>query len=185
MIEAAVAAGATVSVDTRRAETMRAAIDHGAAIVNDVTALDGDPDSLDAVAETGAEVNPYAHAGEARNHAGCPQISSRFFRCLSLVESTGRGVRDSGHSAEQDSRRPGYRFRKTDVHNIEFWIVPGFYGLGCAVAIGVSRKSFIGRIAGIEKPQDRQAGTLVATVIALSRGCRYTESTMSLRPGRL
>ena len=72
VIEAAVAAGATVSVDTRRAVTMRAAIDHGAAIVNDVTALDGDPDSPDTVAETGAEVILMHMRGKPPNHAGCP-----------------------------------------------------------------------------------------------------------------
>ena len=66
---------------------------------------------------------------------------------------------------------PGIGFGKTDAHNMEILDRAGmFHGLGCAVAIGVSRKSFIGRIAGVQAPKDRLPGTLAATSIAVSRG---------------
>ena len=66
---------------------------------------------------------------------------------------------------------PGIGFGKTDLHNMELLDRVGvFHGLGCAVIIGVSRKSFIGRIANVETPKARLPGTLAATAIALSRG---------------
>ena len=60
---------------------------------------------------------------------------------------------------------PGIGFGKTDLHNLELLDRVGvFHGLGCAVMIGVSRKSFIGRIANVETPKARLPGTLAATV---------------------
>ena len=77
----------------------------------------------------------------------------------------------AGISRDRIAVDPGIGFGKTDVHNIELLNrAAAFHGLGCAVTIGVSRKSFIGRIAGVETPKDRLPGTLMATGIALSRG---------------
>lgn len=171
VIEAAVAAGATVSVDTRRAETMLAAIDHGAAIVNDVTALDGDPDSLDAVAGTGAAVILMHMQGKPETMQDAPKYRLASFDVFHWLRARVEACETAGIPRSRIAVDPGIGFGKTDVHNIEILDRAGlFHGLGCAVAIGVSRKSFIGRIAGIEKPRDRQAGTLAATAIALSRG---------------
>ena len=61
-------------------------------------------------------------------------------------------MRDAGIPRSRIAVDPGIGFGKTDVHNIEILDRAGlFHGLGCAVAIGVSRKSFIGRIAGIKR----------------------------------
>ena len=69
-----------------------------------------------------------------------------------------------------NSSGSGIGFGKTDLHNMELLDRVGVSGLGCAVMIGVSRKSFIGRIANVETPKARLLGTLAATAIALSRG---------------
>ncbi|MGB0631362.1 MAG: dihydropteroate synthase [Alphaproteobacteria bacterium] len=171
VIEAAVAAGMTVSVDTRRAETMLAAVDAGASIVNDVTALTGDPGSLEAVAATEAAVILMHMQGTPETMQDAPEYGLASFDIFHWLKARIAACAAAGIPRRRIAVDPGIGFGKTDGHNMEILHRAGvFHGLGCAVAVGVSRKSFIGRIAGIETPRDRLPGTLAATAIALSRG---------------
>lgn len=170
-VEAAVKAGLVVSVDTRRAEVMRAATAAGAQIVNDVTALTHDSDALDAVAASGASVvlmhiqgTPETMQADPHYRLAscdvCDWLGARVAACVAAGIPPGRIAVD-----------PGIGFGKTDVHNMEILERAAlFHGLGCAVMFGVSRKSFIRRIAGIEAPTERVPGTVAATLIALARG---------------
>ena len=74
VIEALAAAGATVSIDSRRATVMRDALAAGAAVINDVSALSADPDSLAAAAATGRAGRADAHAGRTKDHAARPGL---------------------------------------------------------------------------------------------------------------
>lgn len=171
VIEAAVAEGITVSVDTRRSVVMRAAIDAGARIVNDITALTGDPDAPGVVAESAASVVLMHMQGRPETMQQAPAyrlasydifdwLCARIDACVAARIPRARIAVD-----------PGIGFGKTDGHNMEILQRAGaFHGTGCAVVIGVSRKSFIGRIAGVENPKDRLPGTIAATMLALARG---------------
>ena len=171
VIEAAVAAGTTVSVDTRRAETMRAALGAGASIVNDVTALNGDAAALEAVAGTDASVVLMHMQGTPETMQDDPVYRLASFDIFHWLKARIEACVAAGISRDRIAVDPGIGFGKTDEHNMELLDRAGvFHGLGCAVAIGVSRKSFIGRIAGIAEPKDRLPGTLAATAVALSRG---------------
>ena len=171
VIDAAVAAGITVSVDTRRAAVMTAAIEAGAAIVNDITALAGDPAAMEIVAKSGVSVILMHMQGTPETMQQAPEYrlaSVDIYRWLSdRVEAcVAAGIPHSRIAVD-----PGIGFGKNDGHNMDILTRAGvFHGIGCAVAIGVSRKSFIGRIAGVTDPKDRLPGTIAATLMALERG---------------
>jgi dihydropteroate synthase len=171
VIEAVAGQGIPVSIDTRRAPVMRDAVAAGARIVNDVMALTHDADALAAVAETGACAILMHMQGTPGTMQAAPSyaLASRdICRWLSdrVAACVAAGIPEARIAVD-----PGIGFGKTDAHNMEILDRAGmFHGLGCAVMVGVSRKSFIGRIAGTESPKDRLPGTILATGIALSRG---------------
>lgn len=171
VVEAAAGTGLPVSVDTRRAEVMREAVAAGASIVNDVTALSGDGGALEAVAASGASAVLMHMQGTPATMQSAPRyrvasadvfgwLAGRVRACLAAGIGLGRLCVD-----------PGVGFGKDDAHNADILGRAAlFHGLGCAVMVGVSRKSFIGRIAGAPRPEDRLAGTVMATAAALARG---------------
>ena len=171
VIEAAVAAGLTVSVDTRRAAVMRAAVGAGARIVNDVTALTHDADALAAVTEGGASVILMHMQGSPENMQRDPVYRIASLDICQWLEARVAVCLDAGIDRSRIAVDPGIGFGKTDAHNMEILDRAAMlHGLGCAVAVGVSRKSFIGRLAGAAAPRERLPGTIAATLIALSRG---------------
>lgn len=171
VIKAAVDAGATVSVDSFRAKTLRAAIDAGASIVNDVTALSGDVEAMSVVADTDASVVLMHMQGTPKTMQNNPSYRLASYDVFCWLKSRVDACLEAGIPRHRIAVDPGIGFGKSDIHNIELLDRVGvFHGLGCAVAIGVSRKSFIGRIANVKTPKARLPGTLAATSIALSRG---------------
>ncbi|MFT5486272.1 MAG: dihydropteroate synthase [Paracoccaceae bacterium] len=171
VIEAAVADGITVSVDTRRSAVMRAAIDAGARIINDITALADDPAALGVVAASDASVVLMHMQGSPDTMQQAPSYRLAPFDIFDWLSARIDACVAAGIPRARIAVDPGIGFGKTDEHNMEILQRAGaFHGTGCAVAIGVSRKSFIGRIAAIEDPRDRLPGTIAATMLALSRG---------------
>ena len=163
--------GAPVSVDTRRAEVMRQALAAGAAIVNDVSALTGDPESLETVAASRASVILMHMQGDPRTMQLAPTYRLASFDIFRWLERRVAACLAAGIERDRIAVDPGIGFGKSDDHNVELLDRAGsFHGLGCAVMIGASRKSFIGRIADAANPRDRVPGTVMATAIALSRG---------------
>ena len=171
VVKAAVDAGVTVSVDSFRAETLRAAIDAGASIVNDVTALTGDVEAMSTVAETDASVVLMHMRGSPKTMQNRPYYRLASFDVFHWLKSRVDACLEAGIARHRIAIDPGIGFGKTDLHNLELLDRVGvFHGLGCAVVIGVSRKSFIGRVANVETPKARLPGTLAATLTAVSRG---------------
>ena len=165
--------GALVSIDTRRAPVMRAAIDAGAKIINDITALTGDPDSLGLAAESGLPVvlmhmqgEPTAMQDDPRYEDAAVDIHAYFTERVAACEKAGIG-------RERIAVDPGIGFGKTVGHNLEILSRLDLYkGIGCPVMLGVSRKSFIGKLSREEPPKDRIAGSIAAVLAAARQGVR-------------
>lgn len=150
---------------------MRAAIDAGARIINDITALTGDPEAAGVIAASDASVVLMHMQGTPEAMQLAPSYRLASFDIFEWLGARVDACVAAGIPRGRIAVDPGIGFGKNDDHNMEILQRAGaFHGTGCAVVIGVSRKSFIGRIAGVENPKDRLPGTLAATMLALSRG---------------
>jgi len=171
VIEALAKAGAVVSIDTTHAGTMRAAFDAGAAIVNDVTALTGDPASLALVASRKAGVVLMHMQGEPRTMQANPTYEHAPRDIATYLAGRIAACRAAGIAAENIAVDPGIGFGKTVAHNAEILADVGrLRELGTAVLIGVSRKAFIGALSKGERPKERLPGSIAAALAAVSGG---------------
>jgi dihydropteroate synthase len=162
--------GPPVSIDTSKASVAEAALDRGAAIVNDVTALRGDPDLAALCAERGCELVLMHMLGDPRTMQENPIYGDvvddvKAFLSERIEFAVSEGV---------DERRiwvdPGIGFGKTVEHNLELHRRLGeLADLGRPIAFGSSRKSFIGKLTGAEVDQ-RLGGTIASNVIAYANG---------------
>lgn len=167
----ALAAHGLLSVDTRNAATMAAALEAGARIVNDVSALAHDPRAPATVARAGCPVVLMHMRGTPatmRAHATYADVAAEVFRELAARIATAEAA---GIARENIVADPGIGFAKTPAQNLVLLDrLAGFHGLGVRLLVGVSRKSFIGRYGGAAHAADRLPGSLAATLFALSRG---------------
>lgn len=164
--------GVVVSIDTRYAEVMAAAMAAGARIINDVTALEGEG-ALEVAARTGAAVCLMHMQGEPQTMQADPSyvsapldiydyLSARIAACEAVGIPRGRIATD-----------PGIGFGKNLSHNAQ--LIGGlglFHGLGCPILLGASRKSFIGKLCRGEAPTERLPGTLAAHLAGLDAGAQ-------------
>lgn len=165
--------GACVSVDTRHARVMRAALDAGARIVNDISGLAGDPESLAVVAGASAPVVLMHMQGEPGTMQQNPSYDDAALDVFDWLEARVAACRAAGVALERIAVDPGIGFGKTVEHNLHVLRHTALYhALGCAVLIGVSRKSFIGRLSRGEAPKDRIPGSLAAGLEALNQGAQ-------------
>jgi dihydropteroate synthase len=174
VIEGLRAAGAQarISVDTSKAAVAAAALDAGATIVNDVTALRGDDAMVGVVAERGAECCLMHMLGEPRTMQRDPHYDEVVSDVKGFLEARMAFAVAHGVAEERILLDPGIGFGKTDVHNLELLArLPELVALGRPVVIGTSRKSFLGRLTG-RPVQDRVAATIATNVIAYERGAR-------------
>jgi dihydropteroate synthase len=163
--------GALVSIDTRRAAVMRAALGAGARIVNDVTALAGDPESLTVAAESGAFVVLMHMQGEPRTMQEDPTYRDAPLDIYDFFAERVAACAAAGIDPPRIALDPGIGFGKRDAHNLAILADLALYhGLGCALLLGVSRKSFIGRLSRGEDASQRLAGSLAAALAGLDRG---------------
>jgi len=160
-----------ISIDTSKASVARAALDAGAVLVNDVTALRGDPQMASVVAESGAECCLMHMLGEPRTMQQEPRYEDvvddvKAFLLARLEYAVGEGIAEDRVLLD-----PGIGFGKTVAHNLELLRRLGeLVELGRPVVIGTSRKSFLGHLAGAAESSQRLAGTLATNVLALERG---------------
>ena len=165
--------GALVSIDTRRAEVMAAAIDAGAGIVNDVTALTGDQDSLGLVADRGVAVVLMHMQGEPGSMQENPQYENAAEDVFGTLKARFEACEEAGIRRHRIAVDPGIGFGKTVDHNLEILNRLDIYrGLGLPVLLGVSRKSFIAKLSRGEAPKDRVPGSLAAVLSACAQGVR-------------
>ncbi len=163
---------APLSIDTQKASVARAALDQGADMINDVSAL-GDPKMGLLVAESGAVVILMHSRGERR----AMQRDIRFEDVVGevrteLCESVETAVR-SGIGRERILIDPGIGFGKTVEQNLELLRrLDVIAELGPPVVVGTSRKSFIGAIAGARETGSRLGGSLATAVWAAQHGAQ-------------
>ncbi|MDP6785696.1 MAG: dihydropteroate synthase [Rhodospirillales bacterium] len=163
--------GHVVSIDSRRARVMEAALDAGAVAVNDITALNGDEQSLAVVAERAVPVILMHMQGRPQTMQENPRYDHA---ALDIYDELGRRVEAclaAGIPRAAIAIDPGIGFGKTVHHNAEILgRLSLFHGHGCAVALGVSRKSFIAALGRGEPVTDRLAGSLAAALHAVGQG---------------
>ena len=153
-----------VSIDTGKAAVAREAARLGASVINDVWGLQRDPGMADAVADTGSALVIMHNRERADGTIDILDDVERFFE-RSLNLAAGAGVAFSRILLD-----PGVGFGKTPEQNHScIWNLDRFRRFGAPVLVGLSRKSFLGRITGAEV-DNRLPGTLAADTIALMRG---------------
>ncbi len=173
VVTALAGSGARVSVDTRNAATMAAALDAGATIINDVSALQHDPAALGLVADRGCPVvlmhmrgTPATMDGLTKYSDVAAEVAAEL--AIRVAEAKAAGVRHSNIAID-----PGIGFAKTGAQNVELLRgLPRLLALNCPILAGVSRKGFIGGLSGVADPAERMAGSVAAGLFALSRGAR-------------
>jgi dihydropteroate synthase len=173
VIERIIAArpGAVISVDTYRSATAAAALDAGATIVNDVSALRGDPRMASLVAEAGCPVILMHMQGEPKTMQREPRYSDVVREVKDFLLSRAEHAVATGVSQKNIIVDPGIGFGKTVDHNLALLRnLEAVVDLGFPVLVGASRKRFIGSITGVEEAADRVFGTVATTVLAYEKG---------------
>ncbi len=171
VIRALAEAGVRVSIDTRNAATMAAALDAGAAIVNDISALTHDPAAAGLVAARGCPVVLMHMRGEPATmnvravYADIArEVADELFARIAAAEQA--GIARAAIAID-----PGIGFAKLAPHSLELLRrLPELAALGRPILVGVSRKSFIGRVAEEPDPLRRLPGSLAAALFAVARG---------------
>jgi dihydropteroate synthase len=168
----AVARELPVSIDTAKAEVARAAMQLGAELVNDVTALRGDPALAEVVAESGAYLCLMHMRGEPRTMQADPRYDDVVSEVASFLDERLRFAVAAGIPEEQIALDPGIGFGKTVQHNFELVRrLDVLLSLGRPVVIGFSRKRSLGRVLGDpEALTGSLAAGIGAAVAAYERG---------------
>jgi dihydropteroate synthase len=151
VLEGLAEAGVTLplSIDTSKAEVARRALELGAVMVNDVTALRGDPGLVDVVAERGALLCLMHMLGEPRSMQADPRYDDVVSEVAAFLEQRLAFAVAAGIPEERICLDPGIGFGKATRHNIELLLgLRTIAALGRPVLVGVSRKRFLARITG-------------------------------------
>jgi dihydropteroate synthase len=166
----ATACDAPLSVDTAKAEVARQALEAGAHLINDITALQGDPEMAEAVRAHGAGVVLMHMQGTPATMQAAPAYADVVAEVTEFLEARLQAAVDLGIAAEQAVLDPGVGFGKTAEHNLRLLAGLGaLRRLGRPVLLGASRKGFLGKVLG-RPPEQRLAGSLAAVAYALARG---------------
>ncbi|MGZ4138423.1 MAG: dihydropteroate synthase [Actinomycetota bacterium] len=159
-----------ISIDTMKAEVARAALDAGAAVVNDVSAGRFDPSLLRLVADRGAPVVLMHMLGEPRTMQQNPTYRDVVAEVAAFLDARASDARAAGIAPDRIVIDPGFGFGKTPAHNLVLLKeLRRFTELGHAVLVGTSRKSFIG--ATLDLPiEQRLEGTAATVALAIANG---------------
>jgi dihydropteroate synthase len=172
VIEGLVGEGTPISIDTSKVAVAEVALDAGATMVNDVTALRAEPELAGLCAERNCEVVLMHMLGEPRTMQENPTYEDvvddvKAFLAERIEFATSEGIGETRIWVD-----PGIGFGKTVEHNLELHRRLGELAeLGRPIAFGSSRKSFIGKLTGAEVDQ-RLGGTIASNVIAYANGAR-------------
>ena len=174
VIEGLRAAGvrAPISIDTSKARVAAAALDAGAAIVNDVTALRGDPEMAGLIAERGVRCCLTHMLGEPRTMQRDPRYADVVAEVREFLAQRLAHAVDAGIAPERVWLDPGIGFGKTVAHNLDLLRrLHELVEIGRPIVIGTSRKGFLGELTG-RGPDERVAATVATNVLAYERGAR-------------
>ena len=170
---AAAGTGAALSIDTTKADVAQAALDAGATIVNDVSALRFDPALAGLVAERGAGCCLMHMLGEPRTMQQEPRYDDVVSEVKGFLEERLAFAVGEGVAEERVWLDPGIGFGKTVEHNLALLRrLDEIVAIGRPVVVGTSRKSFLGKLTGGRPEGERLPGTIATNVLALERGAR-------------
>lgn len=164
--------GIPVSIDTSKAEVARQALELGAELVNDVTALRADPGLAEVVAEHGAYLCLMHMQGEPRTMQVAPRYEDVVSEVLAFLEERLAFAVSQGVREELVCLDPGIGFGKTPDQNLELVRrLDALTALGRPVVVGLSRKSTLGKVLGDpDATQGTVAASVGAAVAAFARG---------------
>jgi dihydropteroate synthase len=167
------AGGAAVSADTRKADVMTAALQAGARMINDVSALTYDDRSAGVVAAAGVPVVLMHHKGPPESMQDDPHYDDVLVEVYLWLEERIAAAETAGIARDKILIDPGFGFGKSVAHNLE--LMNGFamlHSLGCPLMVGASRKRTIGALSG-EAPADRRLGGSIAFALkAVEQGAQ-------------
>jgi len=162
---------AVISVDTSRPTTATAALEAGALIVNDVTALRGDPRMTSVVADAQCPVILMHLQGKPKTMQREPRYTDVVREVVDFLRSRAEHAIAAGVRPEDIIVDPGIGFGKNLDHNLALLRnLDAIVDLGFPVLVGASRKRFIGSITGVGEAADRVFGTVATTVLAYEQG---------------
>lgn len=160
-----------ISVDTRKAPVAEAALDAGADMINDVSALTYDPGMAPLAAKRAVPVCLMHAQGDPKTMQKAPQYDDVVRDVATFLADRIRVAEEAGIARERIITDPGIGFGKTLQHNVSILRhLSVYHDLGCPVLIGVSRKRFIGTIGGAEAAKDRMPGSIAVALHAVSHG---------------
>ena len=154
--------GAAVSIDTRKADVMTAAIDVGAQMINDVSALTYDGRSAGVIAASSVPIVLMHHKGAPETMQDDPRYDDALVEVYLWLEERIAAAEEAGIDRNRILIDPGFGFGKNVAHNLE--LMNGlalFHSLGCPIVVGASRKRTIGALSN-EAPVDRRLGGSIA-----------------------
>ena len=163
--------GITLSIDTRKASVMEAALAAGAGIINDVSALTHDPASLALAAGCEAAVVLMHMAGEPETMNLEPGYEDAPLDVFDYLEARIAACLAAGIARERLIVDPGIAFGKDSRHNLAILErIALYHGLGCPILLGVSRKGLTADMEETYAPKDRWPGSLAASLFAVGQG---------------
>ena len=164
-------AGVPTSIDTSKAEVARRALELGVELVNDVTALRGDPELAGVVAESGAYVCLMHMLGEPRTMQSAPHYDDVVSEVFAFLEERIDAAVAAGISEERICVDPGIGFGKTPDQNLELVRrLDALLALGRPIVVGFSRKSTLARVLGSQGASSTASASVGAAVAAFERG---------------
>ncbi len=171
----ALAAKALISVDTRKAGVAKAALDVGARMINDVSALGFDPAMPSVLAETRAPVCLMHAGGDPKTMQDDPRYEDVVLDVYDALQDRIADAESAGIARDRIVIDPGIGFGKTEAHNLALLHhLSLFHGLGCPILLGVSRKRFIGRIGQEDVPDQRMPGSVAVALHGIRQGVQIT-----------
>ncbi len=165
--------GGAVSVDTRKAAVMEAALGAGARLINDVSALTFDPRSAGVVAASGAPVILMHHQGDPQTMQDNPRYGDVLVEVYEWLEERIAAAEAAGIARDRILVDPGFGFGKTVAHNLE--LMNGLallHGLGCPIVLGASRKRTIGALSNEAPADERLGGSIAFALKAVEQGAQ-------------
>jgi dihydropteroate synthase len=167
------AGGVAVSVDTRKADVMTAAISAGATLVNDVSALTYDQRSAEAVTKAGVPVVLMHHQGPPETMQQDPRYDDVVVEVYEWLEERIAAAVEAGIDRSRILVDIGFGFGKTVAHNLELMnSLAIFHSLGCPIVVGASRKRTIGALSNEAPADQRLGGSLAFAFKAVEQGAQ-------------
>ena len=165
------AGGTAVSADTRKADVMTAALEAGARMINDVSALTYDDRSAGVIAAAGVPVVLMHHMGAPETMQDDPRYDDVLVEVYLWLEERIAVAEAAGIKRDRILVDPGFGFGKNVSHNLE--LMNGLallHSLGCPIVVGASRKRTIGALSGEAEPTERLGGSIALAVKAVEQG---------------